>query len=110
MRKLKTSDVPNFCRCLKKLGVREQFRAVAEASDTVREAWEKGFDLLWGIFDAATEQAGENALYDFLAGPFEMTSQEVADLDLGKLFAGLQQLIEDENIVTFFKFAAQLTK
>ena len=23
MRKLKTSDVPSFCRCLKKLGVRE---------------------------------------------------------------------------------------
>ena len=110
MRKLKTSDIPSFCRCLKKLGVREQFRAVAEASDTVREAWEKGFDLIWGIFDAATEQGGENALYDFLAGPFEMTSQEVANLDLGELFAGLQQLIEDENIVTFFKFAAQLMK
>lgn len=110
MRNLKTSDIPSFCRCLKKLDVREQFRAVAAESSTAREAWEKGFDLIWGIFDTATEQAGEKALYDFLAGPFEMTSQEVADLDLGKLFAGLQQLIEDENIVTFFKFAAQLMK
>ena len=110
MRKLKTSDIPSFCRCLKKLGVREQFRAIAAEANTAKDVWDRGFDLVWGIFDAATEQGGENALYDFLAGPFEMTSQEVADLDLGKLFAGLQQLIEDENIVTFFKFAAQLMK
>ena len=110
MRKLKTSDIPSFCRCLKKLGVRDQFRAVAKASDTMREAWDKGFDLIWGIFDAASEQTGETALYDFLAGPFEMTSQEVADMDLGKLFAGFQQILDDENIVAFFKFAAQLMK
>lgn len=110
MRNLKTSDIPSFCRCLKKLGVREQFRAVAAESSTAREAWDKGFDLIWGIFDAATEQSGENALYDFLAGPFEMTSHEVANMNVGELFAGLQHMMEDENIVAFFKFAAQLMK
>lgn len=110
MRKLKTSDIPSFCRCLKNLGVREQFRAVAAEANAAKEMWDRGFDLIWGIFDAATEQNGENALYDFLAGPFEMTSKAVADMDLGELLAGLQQLLGDESIVTFFKFAARLMK
>ena len=110
MRKLKTSDIPSFCRCLKKLGVKDQFKAIASEAESARDAWARGFDLIWGIFDAATEQSGETALYDFLAGPFEVSSQEVADMDLGDLFAGIQKLMEDENLVTFFKFAAQLMK
>ena len=68
--------------------------------------WDRGFDLVWGIFDAATEAPGENALYDFLAGPFETTSQGVADMDLGDLLAGIQELLNDENLMVFFKFAA----
>ena len=110
MRNLKTRDVPSFCRCLKKLGVRDQFRAVAAESDSAKELWDRGFDLVWGIFDAATEQTGENALYEFLAGPFEMTAAQVADLELGALLSGIQQLFEDENLTAFFKFAAASMK
>lgn len=65
---------------------------------------------MWGIFDSATEQAGENALYEFLAGPFEMTAAEVADLELGDLLNGIQKLCEDENLTAFFKFAAASMK
>ena len=110
MRKLKTSDIPSFCRCLKKLGVREQFRAIAAEANTAKEVWDRGFDLVWGIFDAATEAPGENALYDFLAGPFETTSKGVADMDLGDLLAGIQELLNDENLMVFFKFAAASMK
>lgn len=110
MRKLKTSDIPSFCRCLKKLGVREQFRAIAAEANTAKDVWDRGFDLVWGIFDAATEAPGENALYDFLAGPFETTSKCVADMDLGDLLAGIQELLNDENLMVFFKFAAASMK
>lgn len=110
MRKLKTSDIPSFCRCLKTLGVREQFRAIAAEANTAKEVWDRGFDLVWGIFDAATEAPGENALYDFLAGPFETTRKGVADMDLGDLLAGIQELLNDENLMVFFKFAAASMK
>lgn len=107
MRKLKTSDIPVLCRCLKRIGVKEQVQAIAKDSDTVRDMWDKGFDLFWGIFDAATEKNGETAIYEFLAGPFEMSAEEVENLDMDILFANLQQLAADNNLAVFFKFAAK---
>ena len=107
MRKLKTSDVPVLCRCLKKLGVKEQFRAVAQQANSMVDVWDKGFDLIWSLFDVATEPEGEGAIYEFLAGPFEVTPEELADLDLDKLMEGLQQLARENNLANFFKFAAK---
>lgn len=110
MRKLKTSDIPAFCRCLKKIGFKDQIQAVAKEADSAKDIWYKGFDLIWGIFDLATEAEGENALYEFLAGPFEMQPHEVADLDFVILFNNLKQLAEENNLIGFFKSAAKLMK
>lgn len=107
MRKLKTSDVPVLCRCLKKLGLKEKVRTLALEANSAAEAWTRGFDTVWELFDAATETEGEMELYRFLAGPFEMTPEEVRDLDLDVLMANLQQLAADNNLLTFFKFAAR---
>ena len=108
MRNLKTRDLPAFCRAVKKIGLKEQFRKIAMEADTVKDIPVLGIDFVWELFDAATEQDGENALYDFLSGPFEMTAEEVADLDLDKLFDGLRQLVADSNLLGFFKSAAKL--
>lgn len=110
MRKLKTSDIFTFGRCMKQLGVKEKVKNIAQEANNAKEAFDKGFDLLWDIFDAATEQAGENALYDFLAGPFEITPDEVRDLPFDTLVANLKQMAADNNLIAFFKSAAKLTK
>ncbi len=110
MRKLKTSDIPAFCRCLKKIGVKDQIQAISKEADSAKDMWDKGFDLIWGIFDLATEAEGENALYDFLAGPFEMSAKEVADLEFDILFNNLKQLADENNLTVFFGSAAKLMK
>lgn len=110
MRKLKTADIPVLCRSLKRLGVKEQIRTIAEEADNVKDVWSKGFDLLWGLFDTATERNGETAIYEFLAGPFEMTPEEVENLDLEVLISNLQQLAAENNLTVFFKSAAKLTR
>lgn len=110
MRKLKTVDIPAFCRCVKKLGLKDQIRTIALQSDTMQDAWGQGFDLLWNLFDIATEREGEAVIYEFLAGPFEMKPAEVADLDLADLMDNLQQLAADNNLTAFFKLAAASTK
>jgi hypothetical protein len=110
MRKLKTCDIPVLCRCVKKLGLKEQIRAIAQESDTAKDVWDRGFDFIWGLFDVATEKTGEACLYEFLAGPFEMTPAEVSDLDIDVLLANIQQLITENNLSAFFKFAAQSMK
>ena len=110
MRKLKTSDIPVLCRCVKKLGLKEQIQTIAKESDTMKDVWARGFDFIWGLFDVATEAAGESCIYEFLAGPFEMTAEEVRDLDIDILLANLQQLARENNLSAFFKFAAQSMK
>lgn len=110
MRKLKTRDVPALCRCLKKLGLKEDFRKIAAETDDEKTVWDKGFDLIWGLFDKATEGDGEGALYEFLAGPFEMTPAEVEDLDLSEMISGIKQLAAENNLGDFFKFAARSMK
>lgn len=105
MRKLKTTDIPACCRCLKKLGLEEKLRALAKKSNTMAEAWDNGFDLFWDIFDRATETDGEAAIYAFLAGPFEMTAQEVADLEIPELMAKMKQLAVENDLVGFFRSA-----
>lgn len=110
MRKLKTSDVLSFCRCLKKLGVKEKIQNIAKEADSAKDVWDKGFDMMWSIFDLATEAEGENALYEFLSGPFEMSAQEVADLDIDAFFDNLKQLAAENNLTVFFKSAARSMK
>lgn len=110
MRKLKTSDIPAFCRCVKKLGVKEKVKAVAEQANTVKDIWSFGFDFVWDLFDIATEQAGEKHLYEFLSGPFEMTPEEVRDLDMDILLENIQHMVQNNNLMAFFKFAARSMK
>ena len=110
MRKLKTSDVLAFCRCLKKLGIKEKIQNIAKEADSAKDIWDKGFDMMWSIFDLATEAEGENALYEFLSGPFEMSAQEVADLDIDAFFDNLKQLAAENNLTVFFKSAARSMK
>ena len=110
MRKLKTSDIPALSRTLKKLGLKEQFRELAQKSDGTADVWANGFDLMWNLFDTATESTGENALYEFLSGPFEMTPEQVADLDIETLFEMLRKLVEENNLGRFFDIAARLMK
>lgn len=106
MRKLKTADIPVLCRCVKRLGLKDKIREIAQAAENVQDIWSFGFDFVWDLFDIATEKEGEEALYEFLAGPFEMTPEEVRDLDLDILISNTQQLVSENNLVSFFKFAA----
>lgn len=110
MRKLKTKDVPILCRCIKKLGIKERIRNIAQQADTVKDVWTAGFDIVWDLFDTATEQEGENIIYEFLSGPFEMPPEQVADLDLEELISNLQTLAQENNLKAFFKNAADLMK
>ena len=110
MRKLKTSDIPVLCRCVKKLGLKDQLKTVAQQANTVRDVWAFGFDFVWDLFDIATEEAGENCLYEFLAGPFEMTPAEVRDLDMDILLENIQHMVQNNNLMAFFKFAARSMK
>ena len=110
MRKLKTSDIPAFCRCLKNIGIKDEVKKIAQESSTAAEACDKGFDLLWNIFDLSTEKKGEKHLYGFLSDVFEMPAEELENLDLDKFLAGTKQIAEENNLHGFFSSVAKLMK
>lgn len=110
MRKLKTSDVFSFARAAKKLGIKDKFRTIAQNAESGQDVWNSGFDLIWELFDAATEANGEKHIYDFLAGPFEMPAKAIADLELDQLMEMLKQLARENNLAGFFRHAAGLMR
>lgn len=110
MRKLETRDVFAACRLMKQLGLKEKFQTLAREADTAADIWARGYDLIWDLFDTATEQNSEAAIYTFLAGPLELTAEEVSRLPLDELLPSLQRMAVENNLVDFFKSAARLMK
>ena len=109
MRKLKTTDVFAGARLIKQLGLKEEAKAIAAKADEIQDIWSMGFDFVWNIFDRATDTNGEALLCEFLAGPFEKTPEEMADLELTELMSGVKQLAEENDLMPFFKNVAKLT-
>lgn len=109
MRKLKTSDIPACCRLIKKLGIKESIREAASQADNIDDlfnsVWDKGFDIIWSIFDRATELESEAVIYEFFAGPFECTPEEFADMDIAILFEGIERLVKENDLKRFFELA-----
>ena len=110
MRKLKTADLFAFCRVMKAVGVKEAVQSIAKDANSTADIWDKGFDLIWTIFDAATEKGSEKAIYRFLAGPFEMTEEAVEALDLADFLQMVKKLAQENDLVAFFKSAARAMK
>lgn len=110
MRKLETGDVFSFSRCIKAIGAKDLLKAAAKDADSIKDVWGHGFDLVWDIFDLATENNGEQHIYTFLSGPFEMTTEQVAKIPLTELAKMLKQLAEENDLPAFFKFAGKLMK
>lgn len=110
MRKLKTADIPAFCRYIKRIGIKDEIRALAENADKLSDIWDMGFDLVWNLFDLATEKNGEKEIYSFLAGPFEMDPDAIADMEIGDFLAAIKQLAMENNLAAFFKLAQAAMK
>lgn len=110
MRKMKASDIPALCRCLKNIGIKDEIQKIAKEANNAKDAWNKGFDLVWAIFDVATEKKGEKHLYEFLAGIFEVTPKELEDMELAEFLSGLKQIAVENDLVSFFESAEALMK
>ena len=110
MRKLMTSDVFAFCRVLKRSGAKEEIEKIAKESDTAKDAWSRGFDTIWAIVEGAVEERGEKEIYRFLAGPLEMSAEEIEQMPPADFFKALKTLAEENDLRGFFDAVAKLTR
>ena len=106
MRKLKTSDIFAFSRCLTTIGVKEEISKIAEGYKKGGNIEQLGIDIMYRVFELAGEKKAEQAIYEFLSQPFEISPKQVAELPLEELFENIKELASDgKMLASFFKVA-----
>lgn len=108
MRELKTKDIFAFCRVVKVIGIKEELKNVCMKANNMQDIYESGFEIMYGLFDKATEEKAEKALYDFFAGIFEEPAEDLAESDPVEFIEKLMQAAEPEKWKAFFSQVASL--
>lgn len=106
MRKLRTTDLFEAARLIKKANLRSEMQPIlklAAEKKGISSIEEIGIDGALAVIEILTEKKSEKAFYEFLAGPFEMNPEAVADLDIGELFPMLGQLAQENDLKVFTK-------
>ena len=110
MRKLKTKDVPAFCRLLKAIGAKEEIKRICEEANSARDAFGAGFELIYTLIELATESKAEGLVYEFLSGILEMPAEDIGDLDLPDFAGFMKQLAAENDLSGFFGSALDTMK
>lgn len=104
MRKLQTTDVFSTMRLIKKANLKNEIKPYLKLAGSGDLAVEDvGIEGILGLIEILSESKSEMAIYEILAGPFEMAAEEVATLDLDTLVENLQALAKENNLTVFFK-------
>ena len=102
MRKLNTSDLFAAMRMIKKCKLKDTIKETILTIDKKQDVEATGFDLIFGIIEAMSEENCEKEFYNFLSKPFEMTPQEVEKLEIDNLINGIKEIADLENWKSFF--------
>lgn len=124
MRNLNTSDVFEFARMIKDLGLKEEIKEISvkataalnnqslktqeneEAGSEQTNMLENvGMDMFLGLLEKLTEKKSESAFYKFLSGPFEIEPEAVGKLDPLELIEGLTKMADVQRWKGFLKLA-----
>lgn len=103
MRKLSTSDIFAALRIVKNAELREELKPfMLAASKGEVNVEDLGLDVILTVMEAVSGTKAEHAFYQFLAGPFEMSAEDVAALPLDDLAENLSKLAEENDLHGFF--------
>lgn len=101
MSKLRTADVFNGIRLLKKLGAIDLINRIYEQS-AGKPADEFGRNLIFALLDAATEANGEKELYGFLSRPFGVPAKQIPEMDADVFLEKVKETANLREWVDFF--------
>ena len=109
MRKLNTSDVFAMARIVRASGIRNEIRdLIHRVAGTDESTASVGIEGFLVIMEACAERKSERAIYEALSGPFEMTADEVALLELDELERRFSLLNEENNLKHFFDLVSRI--
>jgi len=102
VRNVNTADLFRAARAVKSSGLRDRLKQTLLVIDK-NDLKSAGIDTILTIIEAFAEKGAENALYEVFAGPFEMTADQVASMELSELMDCLDGLAKDPGMADFFK-------
>lgn len=105
MRKLNTSDVFAFTRLVKEIGLKEEVKNITAKAAGETDVKALGLDIIFTLIEKFSEVNSENALYEFLSRPLEISKEEVGTMDLFDLVEQVMQIADVEKWKTFLKLA-----
>lgn len=105
MRKLNTSDVFAFTRMVKEIGLKEEIKGIASKATEEQDVNKVGLDMIFTLIEKFSEVNSENALYEFLSKPLEVSKEDVATMDLFDLVEKVMNMADVEKWKTFLKLA-----
>lgn len=105
MRKLKSTDIFKALRLVQASELKEELKPlIKKFAAGESEIEDIGFEGILTIISVFSEPKSEKSFYEFLSGPFEMTPEEVANLDIDELINKLEKLKEENNLKAFFTY------
>lgn len=107
MRKLQTSDIFGMCRVVSAIGVKEEIRSIALSKEK-KSMEDKGYDLIFALFEKATASKAEKEFYKFFANIFEMEPKEVEKMDPVEFMDMLVEAASIDKWKAFFSRVASI--
>ena len=111
MRKLNTPDLFNALRLANSLGLKDLVQNFYEQTKkmTADNQDEVGMEILAMLLEAvAKDKTVENNLYTFLAGPLEMTPNDVMKMSPNELIDSIKAIIDNEDEESWKSFLNSL--
>lgn len=109
MRKLQTQDVFAAMRAISKANLKEEIRPLLKkASDGEANIEDVGIEGILGMIEIFSQKKSEQAIYEVLAGPFEVPASEIETMDFITLAENLETLSKENDLKRFFTLLAGL--
>ena len=110
MRNLNFGDAFQLARIIKKLKIKNELKEITSNITEESNKMEIGMDLMYAIFDKATEKQAEQEIYKFLSRPFEVKPEEVEKMGLFEVVENFSKVANLEEWKAFLKQAAKLNQ
>lgn len=109
MRKLQTPDVFNALRAISKANLKEEIKPIIKkAIEEKLNIEDAGIEGILSMLEFFAQKKCEQAFYEVLSGPFEMSVDDVKKLDLLIFVDNLETLGKENDLKRFFTLLAGL--
>ena len=103
MRKIVMTDLFNAMRVIKKSNLKEELRPLIRMAGMGElNVEDVGIEGIITVIEILSEKHSEQALYEVLAGPFEVKPADVASMPIDILMDKLEELAKENDLKRFF--------